>query len=260
MLCRIALENFNEHHLIVSNKAKLSCKRKNLFGESFLDCSPILNATPSSITELMRNEIDDSFKALNYESPASLKCAKKRNLRPDNWRVIVDHYLNHGFNDTISVFEGALSRYNKKLPAIKKNLKVWEKEKDFSDDFLKTKKKRRMPLYGRDIDIELCKVIERMGDSGLPVDNSILRRQLLCLLENHNKLNLVLNDASFGNSWAERFWARHNLSSRAPTTKMRELPLDFDEKLEDYICIGAEIICRHNIPPPLTPYLSQHLS
>ena len=41
------------------------------------------------------------------------------------------------------------------------------------------------------------------------------------LVENGGKYN-------FKHSWAMRFWNRHNLVSRAVTTKMRILPSNFD--------------------------------
>ena len=56
---------------------------------------------------------------------------------------------------------------------------------------------------------------------------------------------------TFGVSWANRFWKRHNLTSRAASTKMRELPLDFALKKEEYIKIGALAITEFKIPPQL---------
>ena len=41
------------------------------------------------------------------------------------------------------------------------------------------------------------------------------------LVENGGKYN-------FKHSWAMRFWTRHNIASRAVTTKMRILPNNFD--------------------------------
>jgi hypothetical protein len=56
---------------------------------------------------------------------------------------------------------------------------------------------------------------------------------------------------TFGNTWAQRFLKRHNLKRRVATTKMREIPIDFEQKLEDYIRMGAYIIFQHKIPPEL---------
>ena len=55
----------------------------------------------------------------------------------------------------------------------------------------------------------------------------------------------------FGDSWASRFLARHNLRRRVATTKMRERPADFAKKIADYIRIAASIICMYGIPPEL---------
>lgn len=48
-----------------------------------------------------------------------------------------------------------------------------------------------------------------------------------------------------------RFYKRHNLASRVCTTKMREIPADFEAKKATYIKIGAELIHKDNVPPAL---------
>ena len=98
------------------------CKRKNGFGECVLGRSSLIqHASTSSITDEFFFPIDVAVE----HNPPSVKCqTRTRNVRPENWRVISGHYISHGFNDTLSVFDSDLSRYNNKLPAIKKNLKL----------------------------------------------------------------------------------------------------------------------------------------
>ena len=53
-------------------------------------------------------------------------------------------------------------------------------------------------------------------------------------------------------SWAQRFFNRHKLRSRAVTTKMREeIPADFAEKETTYIKIGAKYIAKYKVPKEL---------
>nr|WP_309757975.1 hypothetical protein [Flavobacterium sp.] len=50
----------------------------------------------------------------------------------------------------------------------------------------------------------------------------------------------------FGHSWSQRFWRRNGFSNRAATSKMRDLPADFNEKKETYIRIAATDIVEHH--------------
>ena len=83
--------------------------------------------SPSPIADELRFPIDV---AVHSDPPSVKSPSRTRNLRPENWRVITDHYMEHGFKKTLSVFESDLSRYNNQHPAIKKNLKLWSTQKD----------------------------------------------------------------------------------------------------------------------------------
>lgn len=54
-----------------------------------------------------------------------------------------------------------------------------------------------------------------------------------------------------GDSWCQRFWNRHKLSKRIATTKMREIPADFEIKKANYLQVAVNIIREHNVPPYL---------
>lgn len=89
---------------------------------------------------------------------------------------------------------------------------------------------------------------------GLSVDDEILRRQLKVRLENAGKAHLLWENGGkydYGHSWAMRFYKRHNFVLRVCTTKMRELPADFEAKKAFYLKIGAQLIYEHAVPREL---------
>ena len=58
-------------------------------------------------------------------------------------------------------------------------------------------------------------LLRRSLDKFHPIDNSILRQQLLALLTKYNLTDLLKENGgkhTFGDSWAHRFFARHVLS------------------------------------------------
>jgi hypothetical protein len=61
----------------------------------------------------------------------------------------------------------------------------------------------------------------------------------------------------FGKSWAARFWRRHKLSCRIATTKMREIPADFEVKKANYLSVATNIIRQLNIPKQLNYALDE---
>jgi hypothetical protein len=112
----------------------------------------------------------------------------------------------------------------------------------------------RPPAYGNIIDVELAEQFDIRRAAGLDVDDASLRRMLIPLLNKYGMSKLLKENGGkycFNHSWAVRFFKRHNISTRVCTTKMRELPLDFDAKKAEYIKIGAKIIERYRIPPEL---------
>jgi len=77
------------------------------------------------------------------------------------------------------------------------------------------------------------KVLEYVA-KGLPVNNIILKQITKKMLEENNKSELLFDNGGslkLGDSWCQRFWERYELSNRVPTTKMRELPTDFAQKV-----------------------------
>ena len=63
----------------------------------------------------------------------------------------------------------------------------------------------------------------RTASSSLYLSRSLTSAKAGLLKEHRGKY-------SYGHSFAKRFFKRHNLVSRVCTTKMRELPADFEDK------------------------------
>ena len=117
-----------------------------------------------------------------------------------------------------------------------------------------SKTRKAILAYSRVIDVELFDLVTIKRSAGLSIDNSILRQQLLTLLTKYNLTDLLKENGgkhTFGNSWAHRFFARHGMLLRVCTTKMRELPADFEDKKATYIRIGQELIFTYKRPDEL---------
>ena len=111
-----------------------------------------------------------------------------------------------------------------------------------------------VPAYGKAVDEAVHAAVMRRNSSGLPIDSSIVRNLLIIQLQKAGKDDLLSENGGkyvFGKSWAARFMKRWKLVRRVATTKMREKPADFNQKVEEYVRIGAAIVCKHNIPPEL---------
>jgi hypothetical protein len=91
----------------------------------------------------------------------------------------------------------------------------------------------RLPSYGTEIDSLLLDDNKATRSVGLPVDDVILRRLLVDRLQKAGKAGLLKENGgrySYGHSFGTRFFKIHNLVLRVCTTKMRELPADFEDK------------------------------
>lgn len=122
---------------------------------------------------------------------------------------------------------------------------------DLKDKKATPKPNTRICSYGNEIDSQLLQDCETRRDVGLPMDDAILRRLLVVHLTDAGlggQLSENGGKFSYGHSWAMRFYRRHNLVSRVCTTKMKELPADFEAKIAVYMKIGAELIYKHRVP------------
>jgi hypothetical protein len=83
------------------------------------------------------------------------------------------------------------------------------------------------------------------------IDNHVLKNLLIGRLDESNQAHLLKENGGmhmFGHSWSQRFWKRNGFENRVATSKMRDLPADYEEK-ENMIRIGAKLIHDYKIPP-----------
>lgn len=85
-------------------------------------------------------------------------------------------------------------------------------------------------------------------------NNTVLRNLLHERLKGTSQISMLKeNDGKhvIGHSWSQRFWRRNGFSNRAATSKMRDLPADFNEKKETYIRLAKKLLHKYNIPADL---------
>ena len=88
----------------------------------------------------------------------------------------------------------------------------------------------------------------------MSIDNVVLRNLLLVRLKSTDKLRLLRDNGGkhmFQDRWARRFWKRNGFINRAVTSKMRDFPLDIEEKDDVYIRIAARYILKYLVPERL---------
>lgn len=172
---------------------------------------------------------------------------KARQNRPEHWQVIVEFYRlsnmnvvavrNQYPNDFIDVDEKQTY----------KRLRRWHA------DLNKNKEVKKMGgkvSYGDAVDKMLFNDIKLRMENFLPIDYCILSMLLKNRLTQEGKLHLY-DTHTYGDSWAWRFFKRHGLVRRVITTKTRELPIDFAQKKDTYISIGARLIYEFSVPDEL---------
>lgn len=173
--------------------------------------------------------------------------------RPDTWRNVVRHFqIFEDVSSTINAFQQELSHLN-----------TWEAKRAtvyrWKSDFEKVnsqngKRIGHAPVYGRELDTLVYDCMVQRISAGLTCDNHILRETIKNELVKQNLSSMLKENGgkyTFGTNWCFRFWKRHNLSSRIATTKMRELPDDFEQKVATYVDIGSKLIAQYNIPKEL---------
>jgi hypothetical protein len=198
--------------------------------------------------QIVRDQIDEICEdVIDVQQKKRRICSK----RPHNWQVIAEYALSYGNEPAICAFKESFE--NASNTAIYQRVLLWKK--DLATGKLQIHSKRgKMPIYGKEIDDLLLLDFNKRRDAGLNVDDEILRKMLVIHLVRINSDYLLKENGgmyTFGPSWARRFYRRHNISCRVCTTKMRERPRDFEEKKEAYLKIGAELICKYQVPKEL---------
>ena len=167
-----------------------------------------------------------------------------------DWQFIASESAIYGTASVIRSFKEEFKGLT--MSAAKQRVITWRKE-------LKTPERIsdyrvRMPVYGAEIEGAVLRNANEAREEGLSLDGSILRRYLMVHLAKANLLELLKKNGGlhvFAESWAARFFKRHGFWSRVATSKMRELPADFEKKRDLYTKIGSELIFKYNVPPDL---------
>lgn len=199
--------------------------------------------------EKVQDEIDELA-----EDIPDVRIAKKKpkiwQSRPPNWEDIASDAMVSGNYSTIKSFA---TEFKGVTPtAAYQRLNTWKK--DLHKERIEGTFKSRLPTYGAEIDKLILADVHATRSAGLSVDDDILRRYLIIHLTAAGKQGMLKDEGgkhTYGPSWAKRFYKRHGLVLRVCTTKMRELPSDFEEKKSKYLRIGAELIYKYKVPPEL---------
>ena len=221
-------------------------KRKAAARQRRLDASNLVVAVDKRTEE---EKVQDEIDAVVEDIPdiiATPKSVTKRQKRPPNWEDIAMESQIYGNRQAL-----------KNFPADFGELLIQPNSKGFtcaSRRVISVDARVRLPSYGTDIDLQVLADCNSRRDVGLSIDDVILRRILKVRLTEAGKGELLRENGGsydYGHSWAMRFYKRHNLVLRVCTTKMRELPVDFEAKKEIYLRIGADLINRYNVPAQL---------
>ena len=174
---------------------------------------PVLDAIDNIFLEVAEPEIVDKKVRVQFS-------------RPKNWTVIAEFYGQWGKSKTLMAFKEEFEGRSDR--SADQALRQWLVD-------LRSKKlnivSNRAQAYGSAIDNLLLAETKTRIAAGLPTDDTTLRFVLVGLLESHGKSDLLAENGgknSFQHGWACRFWKRHNLVSRAVTTKS---PFGSTEKL-----------------------------
>jgi len=175
--------------------------------------------------------------------------------RPNNWREITREFNLNGFIGVKRSFPEFL--IHESGEEISPNC-LQKRLSRYNIDLKKTTPKisrgGHSPAYGMDIDNELYLEVKQRRAASLSVNDLDLRNMLVTLLAKNNMSNILFENGGkfhFGESWAQRFRKRHDLTTRVPTSKARENAAGFDLKVEKYKNILSLAINSHRVPPEL---------
>jgi len=212
-------------------------------------------------------ENNDNLKPLNFGAKVKLtkdeppKATQSYFCRPDCWRECAIASIE---GDRIATIQktypaafvdnlGAEVGYN----TAQKRINRWAKEVKKQRSEIPCEKPTpggSTPACGPFIDKKLAEYAKLRSKAGLPINNIWLIQNLVTLLltPEYGKVHLVGNaNFKFGNSWCQRFWKRHNYSSRSPTCKMRETPEKLEELENTFTILIAEMLQKYNIDDAL---------
>jgi len=154
-------------------------------------------------------------------------------LKPDNWREITQHYIIHK-NALSTIEKYGLMNGHPSHGYWMTTFSRWRR--DFLHVNFQPRVLGRLSVLGKVIEEELTSIVENYMKHGIPMTNHILRLNILTLLTNHHRDDLIARMGAdvlpklrlcFGQRCCQRFYKRHHFTSRVATTKMRdEIPAD----------------------------------
>jgi hypothetical protein len=106
--------------------------------------------------------------------------------------------------------------------------------------------KDRLPAYGANVEKDLVSDIVTRNTLGLIIDNDVLRELLIKKLAETKQTHLLQENGGshvYRYGWCTRFWKRNNIA----TSKMRDPPVDLEEKKDTMVRIGASHVYRGKV-------------
>ena len=165
--------------------------------------------------------------------------------RPDNWKQIALEYNTANRERRVNY---VVQKFN--LPS-NKSVAYWV---SILNKWLTELAAGKKMNYGRAsvlddaMEKELVAKVLICNHHGVPLTNSLMRLNLLFLMTAAGQESQMEAEGSFGSSWFQRFYARHDLRSRVCTTKMRaDVPEKYDEKKAKYLAILTVAIQDNNV-------------
>lgn len=152
----------------------------------------------------LRSHADSDIVLSTASSLIAAKRKRSSHTRPEDWRIIAEHYDLWGKKKTCELYKDHLSDLSKR--SVSQTLKKWSKDLQENKGRLTGK---RAPAYGFPIDLLLLREVEERIELRLPVDDVTLHSLLVHQLEVHGKLELMSGNGGshlFLHGWAGRFW------------------------------------------------------
>jgi hypothetical protein len=197
----------------------------------------------------VRQEIDHALYGIQTSHfPPSKKVltAKKWSSRPGHWHDIVIHMKQFGYASACREYADDLA--DLKIESRKATLNRWKRE--MGNSKVIAFNKDRLQAYGANVEKDLVSDIVTRNTLGLIVDNDALREPLIKKLADTKQTHLLQENGGrhvYRYGWCTRFWKRNNFVSRIATSKMRDPPVNLEEKRDTMVRIGASHIYRGKI-------------
>ena len=183
---------------------------------------PTFNAVPhtQSFTGMGKKQNrKPKIKSMDESESVNMVQKKRWTKRPEHWRTIAEYYKNNSLEATLIEFQDDLGDFS--TVAQYHKLHSWKKELE-NDIDVRIQPPGREPAYGNEIDMKLLEAVLELLMSGHPVDDATLRNELVRLLAEEGRSDLLIENGGtcvFQTSWAARFWKRHESTVKEMRSK-----------------------------------------